>query len=388
MESQVPAEASAEPVRVLYLIDQLCQLGGAERALVNTVRLLPRDRFQCSVATFRMASAGWWAETLGCPIHFLPLTRTYDWNAARQAMRLRRLIRHERIAIVHTFFETSDLFGGMIARLSGCRVLISSRRDMGILRARFHWPAYRLFRPLFDQVQTVSAQVAEFMIRHDGLDPSRVVTVYSGINLAEVDAARPDAQARSALQPVPAAPIIVTVANVRPVKGLDVLVRAAAILAPRYPDARFVIAGEILDQGCFEGLRQLADSLGVGGQVVFPGKSSNVFGLLKASDLFCLPSRSEGFSNALLEAMACGLPCVATDVGGNREAVAEAVTGYLTPSEDPGALAARIDRFLSDRSLAASMGAAARHRVEDFFTTEAMVRRLASLYGSLLQSHT
>ena len=384
MEPPALPGASSEAVRVLYLIDELCQFGGAERALLNMVRLMPRDRFQCSVATFRLNAPTRWSNAFGCPIRFFPLTRTYDWNAARQAVELGRMIRRERISIVHTFFETSDLFGGVIARLSGCPVVISSRRDMGIQRARFHWPAYRLLRKVFDQVHTVSGQVGEFMIRRDGLDPARVVTVYNGIDLSEADAIRPDTGARFAYQPDADAPLVVTVANVRRVKGLDVLVRAVASLTRRHPKARFVIVGEILDRNYLDELRRQAADLGVSDQIVFAGKSSNVFGLLKVADLFCLPSRSEGFSNALVEAMACGLPAVATDVGGNGEAVVEGVTGYLTPNEDPEALAERMDGILSDRSLAASMGAAARKRVEEFFTTGTMVRRLASLYEALL----
>jgi glycosyltransferase involved in cell wall biosynthesis len=362
-------------------------MGGAERALLNTTRLLPRNRFQCSIGTFKVGPGVRWAEEGQCPIHLFPLSRTYDWNAFRQAVRIGQMIRQRNVSIVHTFFETSDLFGGLVARLSGCPVVISSRRDMGIQRSRGHWPAYRLFRPLFDQVQTVSQQVADFMIRHDGLDPARVVTVYSGIDLARVDATPADGVAISAPGALPEAPIIVTVANVRRVKGLDVLLEVAAKLAPRHPSAKFLVVGEILDQSYFNELQRTAAELGIRDRVVFTGKCSNVFGLLKSADVFCLPSRSEGFSNALLEAMACSLPCVATDVGGNREAVVDGLTGYLTPSEDADVLADRIHQILLDRSLAASLGRAARKRVQEQFTTDAMVGRLTALYEALLPAH-
>lgn len=361
-------------------------MGGAERALLNTARLLPRGRFQCAIGAFHVEDVASWAKEAQCPVHVFPLARTYNWNAFRQAVRINRLIRRWDVSIVHTFFETSDLFGGLVAKVSGCPILISSRRDMGIQRSRGHWTAYRLLRPIFDQVQTVSRQVSDLMIRRDRLDPARVVTVYSGIDLGRVDTAIPEPPSASEGGAGAKAPIIMTVANIRRVKGLDVLLVAAAKVISRHPQATFVIVGEILDQAYYSELRRAIVDLGIGHRVVFAGTCSNVFGLLKSADAFCLPSRSEGFSNALIEAMACRLPCVATDVGGNGEAIVDGVTGYLAPNEDAECLANRIERLLSDKSLAKALGMAARKRVEDHFTTDTMVRRLTALYDGLLPS--
>lgn len=370
-------------MRILYLIDQLCGIGGAESALLRLARSLPRNRYQCLIGTFRIQPGVGWEEEAGCPVHVFPLSRTYSVDAVRQACRIGRLIRRERVAIVHSFFETSDLFGGVVAKISGCPAVISSRRDLGIQRTRLHWPAYRLLRPVFDRVHTVSDEVAKFMVRRDGLDPARVVTIHSGVDLATIDDAARRA-GKAAARSGPAQPVVVTVANVRRVKGLDVLLTAAALVVRRHPHARFQIAGDILDVPYFDELKRLAIQLGIDRHVTFSGKCSDVFGTLRDATVFCLPSRSEGFSNALLEAMACALPCVVTDVGGNREAVLEGITGYLTPSEDPEALAARIDGLLSNPALAATIGAAARKRIEDTFTIERMVQRFAALYGSVL----
>src|SRR5216684_5034442 len=126
------------PVHVLFVIDELCELGGAERILLKMVRLLPKDLFRCSVVTFRIREDLEELTEIGCPLYVFPLKKTYDFNALRMAMRLRNLIRREKVSIVHTFFETSDLWAGLVARLSGCPVLISSRRDMGILRSGKH----------------------------------------------------------------------------------------------------------------------------------------------------------------------------------------------------------------------------------------------------------
>ncbi len=370
--------------QVLFLIDELCSLGGAEGALLRTVRLLPPDRYQCLVATFRVNPK---LEILGefpCPLHVFPLRKTYDWNALRTALRLRRLIRSENVAIVHSFFETSDLWGGPVAKLSGCRVLVSSRRDMGILRSPKHRFAYRVLSPLFDQVQTVSEEVRRFSILEDGLDPGKVVTLYNGIDVERIAAANGTERLRASLDLGGASPLVVTVGGIRRVKGMDIFIRAAALVCKEFPRAAFLVAGEVREPEHFQELQRLARELGVASNVRFLGACGEVFSLLKMCDVFCLTSRSEGFSNALLEAMACGLPCIATRVGGNGEALEEGRSGFLTPSESPQIVAERILTLLRQPALARDMGRAARETVAARFTDRVMIEELVKLYDRLL----
>jgi glycosyltransferase involved in cell wall biosynthesis len=114
------------------------------------------------------------------------------------------------------------------------------------------------------------------------------------------------------------------------------------------------------------------------------GALANPFPVLRASNVFCLPSRNEGFSNALIEAMGCGLPCVATRVGGNAEALEEGKSGYLVATEDADAMADRILRLLRDPVLARRMGEAARETVRARFSMDAMMNRLTGIYDELL----
>src|SRR5205823_2281730 len=149
---------------ILFVIDQLCEAGGAERMLLNIVRRLPRDKFRCSLATFKLDSRVPLFSKMPCPVHVFPLRRTYNWNAIKMAFQLRKLIRSQGVVVVHTFFETSDLWSSVVAKMSGCPILISSRRDMGILRSAKHQLAYRLINWLFDRVLTVSEEVRSFCI--------------------------------------------------------------------------------------------------------------------------------------------------------------------------------------------------------------------------------
>jgi len=369
--------------RVLFLIDRLHSTeGGAEGAVQKLCRFLPAHGFRCSVATFWAGDGV--AHQFPCPVQVIPLARMYDWTALRHSLAFAGLLRSERVEIVHTFFPASDLWGGIIARLSGCPILVSSRRDMGILRSRKHHLPYRLANRLFDQVQAVSDKVREFCVSEDHISPDKVVTVYNGIDLDTIDTASPCKSL--SLGSGGDTPVIATVANIRFIKGIDILVRAAALVVKQVPNAKFVVIGGALQERDYaEEVRAAVSRLGLEQNVRFLGTRTDVCALLKQSDVFCLPSRSEGMSNALLEAMACRLPCVATDVGGNSEVIIEGRTGFLVPSENPHALAARIVSSLRDRERAKCMGEEGRRIVELKFTVQHMVERLSCLYNDLLR---
>lgn len=133
-------------------------------------------------------------------------------------------------------------------------------------------------------------------------------------------------------------------------------------------------------------MRQQVTELGLERNIRFLGKLDNeeVWSLLKMCDVFCQPSRSEGMSNALLEAMACGLPCVATAVGGTPEVLEDGRTGYTVASEDHHAAAARILRLLEDREGAREMGLRARRVIEERYSAQSMIERMVGLYDGLL----
>jgi glycosyltransferase involved in cell wall biosynthesis len=210
-----------------------------------------------------------------------------------------------------------------------------------------------------------------------------VETVYNGVDLDEIDGTAagvlPDRLGFGA-----GAPVVVCVANIRPIKGIDTLVRTAARVTAVMPDARFLVIGAVQDTAYFRAVGGLARSLNVADKVVFFGPSRDVVSLLKACSVFYLSSRSEGLSNAMLEAMAAGLPCVATDVGGNRELIEEGRSGFLIPADDPVSAAERILAVLRNPSLARQMGQSARRLVKTRYSVKAMMARLDALYDGLL----
>jgi L-malate glycosyltransferase len=381
ISAPIKSRSSAERVHVAYFIDQLCEAGGAERMLLNTIRLIPKERFRCSLITFKLDSSLELFRSLPCPYFVYPLQRTYDWNAFRTSWAIREFLERENVQIVHTFHETADLWGGFISKIGGHRILVSSRRDMGILRSLKHDIGYRVISPLFDLVLTVSEEVRQLCIRKDHLVPRKVATLYNGL---EPQSVTPRKGLRTLLSVDSSTPIVATVGNIRPVKGIDILVETAAIVAGQRPDALFLVIGPTSDLEYFRQIKARINDLGVSSNVHFFGEASDVAALLRCCDIFFLPSRSEGFSNALIEAMACSLPCVATNVGGNREAILHGQSGYLVDSEDAEGAAARILALLGDPDSAFKMGAAGRKIVENRFTADVMIEQLVGHYERLL----
>jgi glycosyltransferase involved in cell wall biosynthesis len=370
------AEMNGLP-HVLLVVDQFSRnLGGGERIVLKLAALLPRYGYRASILTFAADPESPALKSAPCPIYLLPLQRTYDLAAMKAALHLRRFLKQQRVRIVQTFFESSDIWAGFVTKTLSNSRLIWSRRDMGILRTRKHEIVYRLLSGFPDSVFAVSELVRRHCIEVDRIDPARVKTIYNGLNLDDWDTS---SQTRPAGRSH-----ITTAGNIRHVKGHDLFIKAAAALVPQFPDASFSIAGGILEAAYFKELQALVRDLNLADRFQFLGSITNLCEHLSSADIFVLPSRSEGFSNAIVEAMAASLPVVATDVGGNAEAVQDGVSGFIVPPEDPQALAAAIAQLLADPSRARAMGAAGRLRVADKFTTEAMMKQTVATYANLL----
>jgi glycosyltransferase involved in cell wall biosynthesis len=323
------------------------------------------------------------------PIRLLPLRRTYDWNAMRMAVRLCRYIHQEQVDIVHTFFPSADLWGGMISKLSHHRpILVSSRRDMGFLRTAKHRIAYRALRRMFDQVLTVSEKVREYSILEDGIDPERIQTIPNPVNPEKLKLRESVAELRQRFDLTGASHVITSVGNIRRVKGTDILVRTAALVCRQFPKTVFVVAGalETAEPGYLREVERLKRDHHVVRNVRFVGSVDNVAGLLKASDIFCLLSRTEGFSNALVEAMASALPCVATRVGGNTEVLLDGRCGFLVESEDYKTAADQVCALLRDPDMARGMGELAFQSVRRRFLPEIVTAQLVEVYDRLLNA--
>lgn len=366
---------------VLFLIDHLMARGGGEGNLLKVVQLLPPELVRCSVATFRINPEI--RKSINVPVYVFPWRRVYHLSALKAAFALRKLIREQQVDIVQTYFETSNLWGGLVAKLSGA-LLLSSRRDMGILRKAKHRLAYRLVNRLSDRVLAVSEEVRRFCIDQDRLDPAKVSVVYNGVDLQQLASAGAGTNPFAGSEWASASNIVTCVANVRRIKGIDVVVRCAQRVCQELPDTVFLIAGSLYERDYSQEIQEMIRSLGMEKNVILLGFVEDPTPLLRISKAFCLLSRSEGFCNALLEAMACGVPSVVTRVGGNPEAIHDGEDGFLVESENHQAAADRLLHLLRNPGRAKQMGEAGRVAANTRFSSEAMIRQLIEVYRGLM----
>ncbi len=376
-----PTGSSRALPHILLLLDGFPKvLGGGERIVLRLAALLPHYGFRASILALSLhPDSEFYSIEAPCPVYLLPLTSAFNLAALRGALALRRFLLEQEVCLVQTFFESSDIWAGFVTRIFSQARLVWSRRDMGILRSAKHRLAYRVMRRFPHAVIAVSARVAEHVITEDHVSPSKVHVVYNGLDLEENTTGRPEAVSQR--RPI----VVTTIGNIRQVKGHDLLVLAASTVNRRFPEVLFTVAGEVLETTYYKQLQQQIATLGLSNKFTFLGKLSDLRKHLETASIFVLPSRSEGFSNALIEAMVAGIPAVATDVGGNAEAIQNGSSGLIVPPEDAGALAAAIEALLDDPALAERLSIGGRHAVEEKFSSGAMMRGIVNVFSTLLR---
>jgi glycosyltransferase involved in cell wall biosynthesis len=376
-----------ERVRILYIIDYFHRTGGTEKHLTQLVLGLPRERFACAVVAFDLGENPLLDEmrAAGIPVLAIPVGREYVPSALLRAADLSRVIRTLQPDIVQTFHQKADTFGALVARLSGARHLVSSKRDTGDLRRPWHVWMNRCLKSLFEAVIVVSERVRAAVIASNHLPDAKITTIYNGVDLAHfVVPDREQAAAAKARLGFAAEDFVVgCVAGFRPEKNHDVFFDGVARVATAIPSLRVLAVG---GGPLLEHYRTQIARSELGPRTLFTGDLPDVVGALWAMDVGCLtPGGNEGFSNAVVEQMAVGLPMIVTDVGGNAEAVAHGVNGWVIPPNDAAALARALLELHADSERRAAMARASRTRAANRFSLERMCQEHARLYVSLLE---
>jgi glycosyltransferase involved in cell wall biosynthesis len=360
--------------KVLHLITEL-NVGGAERALARLLKGMDRALYEPLVACLYGSQGQVAASIRGLGIRVVDLGMSRKWRLDA-LVRLYWLLREERPGIVHTWLFHANVLGRLVGRLSGAPVVVSGERTMG-MEPSWRYAVNRLTLPLVDRVVCVSSQVAEYSRQRIGVPREKIVVIPNGVDAPAPDVLQDRRAARSALGLPFEGVLVGTVARLEPVKRLDVLLRAMGVLE-RVPAV-------IVGYGSLERrLERIAEELGLGDRVRFAGYQPDVWPWLSAFDVFALSSDWEGMPNAVLEAMAVGLPVVATSAGGTPDVVVQGVTGLLVPPGDHRSFAGALERLVRDSGLRQTMGEAGRRRVMDEFSAARMVQRTQALYAELL----
>jgi sugar transferase (PEP-CTERM/EpsH1 system associated) len=349
------------------------QPGGLENGVVNVINRLDESRFHSSV-TCLQASGAFAARIhrADVAVHEMGLKAGNDLGLP---LRLARLFRRTKTDIVHTRNAEAFFYGFAGARLARVPALIHSEHGRVLPDTPRRMAVQRWLLRFTDAAFSVSDQLRRDLQTHVRVPEGRFEVIYNGVDVDRI-ASADRAAARRALGVSDRTIVIGSVGRLVPVKNYELLIRAFARLAPT-AEICLVFIGEGPERATLE--RAAADC-GIAGRTKLLGHREDVADLLVGLDIFVLPSLSEGMSNTLLEAMAAGVPAVASDVGGNREIVADGQSGLLFPSKDEAALSRHLQGLVDDPAFRARLGRAGYDRVMREFSMAAMIRKYEALY--------
>ncbi|MGA7730886.1 MAG: glycosyltransferase, partial [Chloroflexia bacterium] len=407
---RTPHSALRTPQLHVMQMTDVTGRGGAEKALADIALHLDRDRFDVSVCATR--SAGNYQPLLDeAGVRTFVQGRTSRWDL-RQWLRLVRLMKRERVDILHTHLFGSNTLGRLLGRLAGVPVIISHEHWSTISprEARVDHMLYRLS----DRVLVPSQASKSLVSKVEGIPPHCIDVLYNGVDITRFTPPTPEERANARREfGIPDDALLVgMLGRLSPEKGgVDHLLKAIYRLSEYHPNTHLLIVGdgptrpdlEKLSAALDEGrratsisrvtvednrlpttdYRQLTTDNRQPSTVLFTGSRQDVPRLLGAMDLFVLPSLHEALPIVLLEAMAVGLPLVATRVGGVPEIVEHNINGLLVPPGDEDALLAALRQLAGNEELRTRLGEAGLKRVRAEFTIEGMVRHVEAIYEEL-----
>ena len=367
----------ADRIKIAHTTGWL-HFGGKENGIVNLVNSLDPDVFENYIFTF--VGDGAFTERIDprcCRVVELGDKLGGDY---RLYFKLARQFRKHGIHIAHTHSWSTLLEGVIGAKMAFVPIIIHGEHGTIKADSKAHIYVQRFVWGLADRVLSVSHVLREQLCRTIGFPVERIHVIANGVDLSGFQPSQESIDYRAKLGVPADARVFGTVGRMVPVKAHPVLLDACRQVFREIPQAYMLIAGE----GPLRGdLDRIVKEYGIVDRVKFLGWQPDVQSVLQALDLFVLSSHSEGMSNTILEAMASGLPVVATAVGGNGELVNDGDTGLLVPPDDPPALARAITALLRDPESRSSMGLRSRQRVLQDFSLETMASNYARHYVEL-----
>ena len=361
--------------------------GGAQRQLVTLAKALDKDRFDVTLISF-YSGQPLEKDLEHSGVRFISLNKRGRWDMIGFLLRLIHQMRVTRPDVVHGYLDIPNLLALFL------KPFVQARVVWGIRAAEIDLRQYDWLLRLASQLERIFARFADLIIVNStaglehhlarGFPPQKMVVIPNGI---DTDVFRPDREAgarvRAEWRIAADTKLIGTVGRLDPVKGLPTFLKAAAIVAGKRDDVRFACVGPGPASYVLK-LQQLTNEMSITEKVIWPGARADVASVYSALDVFCSSSCGESFPNAVGEAMACGVPCVVTNVGDSASIVGE--RGIVVPPRNAEALAAGLISGLeTDR---AEIGPKARTRVLENFSVEQMVKLTEEAIGAFATSST
>jgi glycosyltransferase involved in cell wall biosynthesis len=362
---------------ILYILSSF-KSGGTESQLLEILKRMDRGRFEPRVVCFSRTGGLLRAmEDLGIEIETLGFDSLLSPRALKAFRRVAAWARARNVRIIHGFHFHGCFYGAILKKMiPGSRLILC---EQGLTEASGF--RYRLGRAFYyrasDVILANCLAVRDVVASRDRLDPARVRIIHGGVDMEKFRPAKPQAGGRRGEDGV----VIGCVGRLHPDKGQLVLAKAAPEILGALPGARIVLAGDGPQRGALEAAIAAG---GVSERMILLGDQRDIPALLSTFDLLILPSMNEGFANAALEAMSCGVPVIASDAGGNPEVVRDGQTGRLFRKGDAASLAACVVEMAKDLPRARALAGAARERAVKEFGVDTLVRRHEELYGELI----
>ena len=381
LRADVPSAGPRKHLLVITDTD-LAYRGGSECFLIHLLEGLDPSAFSIDVIQLDKGPAAPRVlpdDSEHLKLEYRPLGAIYSFRAWKVWRELGKRVREGSYDIIQSQHEKADLLCALLPGGPGKALRISNRRDTGFQKSLLLRAIFRLINYRFDLVIAPAQAILRQMINSEGVIQRRTRCLPNGVDCERFRPVNPaERGARRASRGLPVdGYLLVCVARMVPVKRHCDLLDGFARVARAHPDSRLVLVGEGLLE---DALRRQVATLDIAGQVIFFGEARDMEHLLPLFDVCMLTSSTEGMSNAILEAMASGLPTIATEVGGNPELIESHRTGILVPPLAVEPLAAAMLELLNRRELGRAMGREARLRAEKEFSLPAMIKAFSSFY--------
>lgn len=362
-------------IRLLQVTHDLA-FGGLQKVVLNLCKNIDRDRFDVSVLCLRALGAyAEDVERLGIKVFMLP--QPSNGTDYLSFIKAAEIFRREKVEIIHTH-NTQPLIDGTIARmLSGVKRIVHTDHGRVFPDKKRYMVAERFASNFVSKFVAVSQSTADKLIKFEKIPPHKITVIENGIDELKYQDQAVLAETKSSFGLMGEGPVIGFISRLSPEKGGAVLLDAMPLVLRAFPEAQLVIAGEGPQR---ESLMAQVEKLGLERNICWLGPRRDVPAILKAIDLYVLPSISEGLPMGLLEAIAAGSPVVATNVGGVPSVIKDKFNGELVPKGDTVALSQRIVSVLSDAALAERYVQNSFDTVLGKYTASNMTRRYQELY--------
>lgn len=365
-------------LNVLHIVLGL-EIGGLEKFVLDLVRDCQKHVAPQILCLQKKGSLG--EEISGVPILELHASDGFKFSSV---LDVARIIKKSNVDIIHTHNPAPHFYGALAGFLTGVPVL-NTKHGRNYPGSRKKVFLNRLSTVLTSKVVPVSHEAADVCRSIEKIHEKKIHPIWNGVDVGTFSPGNGDKRLLATLGMSQDDQVVGIVARLSPEKNHSCLLRAFAKVKNDLEGGRLLVVGDGVLRGQLE---SEAKSLGIGDRVVFAGSRHDVPGLLRECDIFALSSKTEGLPLTVLEAMACGLPVVATDVGGISEAVLDGETGFLVSSDDCIAMGSSLKALLKDAVLRRKMGAAGRKRVEKYFDSRMTAQRYVDLYRAVLKGRS